>query len=202
MDRNEIESDFRTSKIVTGSHLVKKVNKKKKICLDLKWPEMWSKVNFILSKIKLCIGCVSFWNDQKWDRKWFGHHKMATGSHFIKKNLTKIQIVILIWNGKKCDTKWFLDIQNGYPGGHLLKNIYKKSCASDLNNVRTDCWPTTTWYKFTFGQYIYMHTDSCVGNEGIYIVFAHLGRMHTILVDIVVAILNCDSCVHLYAAPS
>ena len=30
-------------------------------------------------------------------------------------------------------------------GGHLKKkNIYKKSCASDLNNVRTDFWPTTT----------------------------------------------------------
>ena len=29
-------------------------------------------------------------------------------------------------------------------GGHFLKNIYKKSCASHLNNVRTDCWPTTT----------------------------------------------------------
>ena len=29
-------------------------------------------------------------------------------------------------------------------GGHLEKNIYKKSCVSDLNNVRTDCWPTTT----------------------------------------------------------
>ena len=24
-------------------------------------------------------------------------------------------------------------------GGHLKKNIYKKSCPSDLNNVRTDC---------------------------------------------------------------
>ena len=61
-------------------------------------------------------------------------------------------------------------------GGHFLRNIYKKSCASDLNNVRTDCWPTTTLYKFTFGQYIYIyiyiHTDSYVGNEGIYIVFA------------------------------
>ena len=42
-------------------------------------------------------------------------------------------------------------------GGHFLKNIYKKSCASDLNNVRTDCWPTTTLYKYRFGQYI-IHT--------------------------------------------
>ena len=40
-------------------------------------------------------------------------------------------------------------------GGHFFKNIYKKSSTSDLNNVRTDCWPTTTWYKFSFGQYIY-----------------------------------------------
>ena len=56
-------------------------------------------------------------------------------------------------------------------GGHLKKNIYKKSWASDLNNVRTDCWSNTIWYKFSFGQYIY--TDKYVGNEGIYIVFAH-----------------------------
>ena len=38
MDRNEIESDFRTSKMATSSHFVKKF--KKKICIDLKWPEM------------------------------------------------------------------------------------------------------------------------------------------------------------------
>ena len=53
--------------------------------------------------------------------------------------------------------------------GHLKKHL-KKSWASDLNNIRTDCWPNTTWYKFTFGPYIY--TDMYVGNEGIYIVFA------------------------------
>ena len=40
-------------------------------------------------------------------------------------------------------------------GGHSLKNFCKKSSASDLNNVQTDCWLTTTWYKFTFSQYIY-----------------------------------------------
>ena len=37
----------------------------------------------------------------------------------------------------------------------FLKNIYKKGCASDFDKVQTYCWPTTTWYKFTFGQYIY-----------------------------------------------
>ena len=45
-------------------------------------------------------------------------------------------------------------------GGHLKKN-YKKSCSSDLNNVRTDCWPTTTRYKFTFGQYLYTYRQLC-----------------------------------------
>ena len=60
MARNAIKSDFRTSKMSTGGHFVKK-KKKKKIRIDLKWPEMKSKVNLghpiwptpaILSKIK------------------------------------------------------------------------------------------------------------------------------------------------------
>ena len=37
MDRNEIERDFRTSKMATGSHFVKKFKKKS---IVLKWPEM------------------------------------------------------------------------------------------------------------------------------------------------------------------
>ena len=63
-------------------------------------------------------------------------------------------------------------------GGHLLKNIYKKSCASDLNDVRTHCWPTTTWYKFTIGQYIYRQV--CWERGNIHCV-RPLGRMHTVL---------------------
>ena len=55
-------------------------------------------------------------------------------------------------------------------GGHFKKNIYKKSCASDFNNVRTDCWPTTIFYINSLLVNIY--TDRYVGNEGIYIVFA------------------------------
>ena len=66
-------------------------------------------------------------------------------------------------------------------GGHFFKNIYKKSCASDLNNVRTDCWPTTTLYKFTFGQYIYTYRQLCWERGNIHCV-RPLGRMHTILV--------------------
>ena len=138
--------------MATGSHFVKKFKKKKNL--------YWSKMarNVIQSD--------------------FRTSKMAAGSHFVKK-FTKIKIVVFIWNGKKCDTKLFLDIQNGYRQPFYKKNIYKKSCESDLNNVRTDCWPTTT-YKLNINSLlvnIHIHTDSYVGNEGIYI-----GRMHTILV--------------------
>ena len=44
MARNAIESEFRTSKMATGSHFIK--NLKKKLCIDVKWIEMRSKVIF------------------------------------------------------------------------------------------------------------------------------------------------------------
>ena len=43
MARNAIESYFWASKMAAGGHFVKK---KIKFLLDLKWPEMLSKVNF------------------------------------------------------------------------------------------------------------------------------------------------------------
>ena len=43
MARNAIESYFRTSKMAAGGHFVKNL---KKIRMDLKWPEMPSKMNF------------------------------------------------------------------------------------------------------------------------------------------------------------
>ena len=46
MDRNAIKSDFRTSKMSAGGHSVKKNQNKIKFRIDLKWPEMRSKVNF------------------------------------------------------------------------------------------------------------------------------------------------------------
>ena len=70
MARNAIESEFRTSKMADGSHFVKNFSQKLKLRIDLKWPEMLSKVNFghpkwstsaILSKIKN-KSCVSMWN--------------------------------------------------------------------------------------------------------------------------------------------
>ena len=51
MARNATESDFRTSKMAAGSHFVTKftkinIKKKFKLRIDVKWPEMRSKVNF------------------------------------------------------------------------------------------------------------------------------------------------------------
>ena len=67
--RNAIENEFRTSKMVAVSHFVKNFQKKLKLHIDLKWPEMQSKVNFghpkwpmsaIVSKIsKKHSSCVS-----------------------------------------------------------------------------------------------------------------------------------------------
>ena len=44
MARNAIKSDFQLSKMAAGGHFVKKL--KKKLRIDLKWREMWSKVIF------------------------------------------------------------------------------------------------------------------------------------------------------------
>ena len=45
MARNAIESEFRTPKMADGSHFIK-ISKTLKLRIDLKWPEMRSKVNF------------------------------------------------------------------------------------------------------------------------------------------------------------
>ena len=135
-----------------------------------------SKVNFghpkwataaIMSKISKKHK-VAYWSEMA---------RNAIKSEFrTSKIIHKIKIVVLIWNGMK----WFLDIQDG-TSGHFFKNICKKSCASNLNNVRTDCWPTTIWYQFTFGQYIYRQV--CWERGDIHGV-RPLGRIHTILVVI------------------
>ena len=98
----------------------------------------------------------------------------TSGSHFVTK-FTKIKL--WYWSEMVRSDFWTSKMATG---GHFKKKTFtKKSCASDLNNVRTDCWPTTTWYKFIFGQYIYRQVCWERGN-------IHcdrpLGWMHTILV--------------------
>ena len=107
MARNAIESDFRSSKMVAGSHFVKKI----KVAY---WSEMARN---------------AIEND-------FRSSKMAAGSHFVKikkkikvaywsemaRNLIendfrssnkKNKSCVLIWNGEKCYQNWFSVIQNG-----------------------------------------------------------------------------------------
>ena len=79
MARNAIKSEFWTSKMADGSHFVKNFQKQKKLGIDLKWPEMRSKVDFgypkwatgaILSQNKRPLGltaplsnCLCYTND-------------------------------------------------------------------------------------------------------------------------------------------
>ena len=78
------------------SHFVKNFEKKLKLCINVKWPEMRSKVKFghpkwptaaILSKnskkIKVAYQCEMARNEIESD---FRTSKMATGSHCVKKN--------------------------------------------------------------------------------------------------------------------
>ena len=46
MARNAIESDFRSSKMAAGGHIVKTFREKKELRIDLKWREMRSTVIF------------------------------------------------------------------------------------------------------------------------------------------------------------
>ena len=151
-----IQREFRTSKMADGSH-------------------------FVFFFLKVAYSSEMARNATESD---FRTSKMTAGSHFAKK-LHKIKILVLIWNGKKCETKRFLDIQNGYRRPFFKKHLQKKlrewfeQCSNRL-------LATTTWYKFTFGQYIYIYTyiQLCWERGDIHCV-RPLGRMHTILVYIV-----------------
>ena len=115
--RYSIESEFWTSKLADGSQFVKNFKKKKKLRIDLKWPEIQSKVNFghpkwptaaILSKISKEIK-VAYRSQLARNviKNEFRSSKMSDGGHFIKNFKKKFCI------HQKCDWKWFSDIQNG-----------------------------------------------------------------------------------------
>ena len=86
MARNAIKSDFQTSKMADGSHFVKNFQKKIKLCIDLKWPEIQSKVNFGHPKhfAKKIQKKIKFRIDQKWpeirSKVNFGHPKVELQS--------------------------------------------------------------------------------------------------------------------------
>ena len=86
----------------------------KKLRIDLKWWEMWSKVFLVIHNGRR----QPFWEKNVYLSEMarnaiesdFWSSKMATGSHIVKKN----QSCVLIWNGEKCDRKRFSVIQNGH----------------------------------------------------------------------------------------
>ena len=92
MTRNAIEGEFRISKMgADGSHFVKKKLKLHNI-IDLKWPEMRSKVNFGHSKWARWPFCKnSFEKKFRIDLKWpeMPSKVMAADSHFVQNLLPK-----------------------------------------------------------------------------------------------------------------
>ena len=95
MARNATKSKFRTSKMVDAA-ILSKFPKKLKLRIDLKWPEMRSKVNFghpkwptaaILSNISKQIN-VAYQSEMARMRSKvnFGTSKMSAGGHFVKTN--------------------------------------------------------------------------------------------------------------------
>ena len=141
MARNAIESEFRTSKMADGSHFVNKI-RKKKLIIDLKWPEMRSKVNFghpkwpmaailweISKKIKLLI-------DLKWpemrSKVNFGYPKWPTKKYFLyRSEMARIAIKSEFQTSKMADRSEMArnTIKSDFRtsemsfGGHFVKNV-------------------------------------------------------------------------------
>ena len=164
MDRNAIESYLRTSKIVASGHFVKTLKKnivpygsemaRNAIESEFRTSKMADQSEMARNAIhgnfqtsKMAAGKKKFCIDLKWPKL---RSKVNFGN-----------------------PKWPIDLK--WPEMRWKVNFGHSKWPPEaifLNNVRIDCWPTTSCYKFTFGEYVYIHTDSYVGNEGIYIVFA------------------------------
>ena len=100
------------SKMAASGHFVQKKNIK--IRMDLKWPEMPSKVNFGHPKWQI---------NQKWpemqSKVIFGHPKWPPKKNSVsiwndqtcyRKLISDIQNGRSIWNAQKCNQKWFSNI--------------------------------------------------------------------------------------------
>ena len=114
---NAIKREFRTSKMAAGSHFVKKIQTKLKLHIDLKWPDMRSKVNFghpkwptsaILSKISNKIK-VAYRSEMARNaiKSEIRTSKMADVSHFVQNFKIKLRI----------DVKW-IEMRSNVIFGH------------------------------------------------------------------------------------
>ena len=136
MSRIAIESEFLTSKWL----------------IDLKWPEMPSKVIFehpkclppaILSKIPYLSKMARNAIESE-----FRTSKMADGSNFVKISQKKLSRVS-IWNGQKCDQKWISDtmVDNSlYVKNYKLKKSWisiwngQKCHLKWISDIRNGRW--------------------------------------------------------------
>ena len=115
--------------------------KKKILYLYLRCPELLSKVNFRLPMARNAIESE------------FRISRMCAGGHFVKKKIdfkwpemrskvnfghTKWPTTVILSTKFKKKVAYRSEMRSKVNFGH------PKCCASDLNNVRTDCWPTTT----------------------------------------------------------
>ena len=101
MERNAIESDFRSSKMAAGGHFVK---------------------TFITN-------CVWIWNVEKCYQKWFSVIQNVRRGSFCERKVRKYKSCILIRNSEKCDRNWFSVIQNGHKTTSLVETIYRDACT-------------------------------------------------------------------------
>ena len=136
--------------MAAGAHF-EKIKSKTKLCIDLKWREMRSKVIFghpkwvksdfrngppaaILKK----KSCVLIWNGEKSIRKWFSFIQNGRRQPFCE-NLKKNQTCVLIWNGQKCDRKRFRSSKMA-AGSHFVKKNIKVAYWSEMaiNEIKSD----------------------------------------------------------------
>ena len=188
MAGNAIEREFRTSKMAAGSHFVKNFKKKKKLHIDLKWPEMRSKVNFghakwptsaILSKIskKLKLRIDLTWPEMRSKVK-FGHPKWPT-SAILSKNLKKNKVV---YRSEMARNEIESDFRTSKmaAGSHFVKKLHKiKIVVLIWNGKKCDAkWflDIQNGYRRPFFlKHVQLDINSLLVNIYIYIQTAMLG---------------------------
>ena len=130
MARNAIESEFRTTKMADWSEMVRNAiqvifghskwppEKIKKFCIDLKWAELWSKVNFGNPNGR------SIWNGQKCDRKCISDIQNGRCQPFCQRFQKKLKLRIdLKWPEMRSKVNFG---HPKWPTSHILSKIYKK----------------------------------------------------------------------------
>ena len=135
MARNAIESELRTSKMADGSQFVKNFQKKIKLCINLKWPEIRSKVNFghrkwptaaIMSKISQ-KNKVAYRSEMARNaiESEFRTSKMGSGGHFAKQ-IPKIKVAYRSEMARNVIRREFWTSKMA-AGGHFAKKSLKQS---------------------------------------------------------------------------